>query len=132
MLSRSGLHLINRSLSSEFKRLELIYRQTNDLFSFQSRQVKEYTDMFRVLLACLAILVTGVLGSDSQPTCPAPYSTCPQGKEGAINVHIIAHSHDDVGWLATVDEYYYGKQITGVQYILGRVSHDFFYKLLFT
>ena len=86
--------------------------------------------MFKTLFAALAALVLGVLASYSQPTCPAPYSTCPQGKEGAINVHIISHSHDDVGWLATVDEYYYGKQIIGVQYILG-TAVDRVYRAVF-
>uniref|UniRef100_A0A2M4DMV2 Alpha-mannosidase n=1 Tax=Anopheles darlingi TaxID=43151 RepID=A0A2M4DMV2_ANODA len=56
------------------------------------------------------------------------YENCPAVKEGMINVHLVPHSHDDVGWLKTVDQYYYGSrnniQKAGVQYILDSVVEE--------
>ncbi|CAG2184268.1 unnamed protein product, partial [Oppiella nova] len=42
-----------------------------------------------------------------------------------LNVHLVPHTHDDVGWLKTVDQYFYGSrtniQKAGVQYIIDSV-----------
>jgi lysosomal alpha-mannosidase len=47
---------------------------------------------------------------------------CKTTEDNVIQVHLIPHSHDDVGWLKTVDEYYFGQhnniQWAGVQYII--------------
>ncbi len=54
---------------------------------------------------------------------------------GVINVHLVPHSHDDVGWLKTVDQYYLGSRRNGwqsweelhkagVQYILDTVTQE--------
>uniref|UniRef100_A0A8C3W8Z6 Alpha-mannosidase n=1 Tax=Catagonus wagneri TaxID=51154 RepID=A0A8C3W8Z6_9CETA len=55
----------------------------------------------------------------------AGYQTCPMVEPDMLNVHLVAHTHDDVGWLKTVDQYFYGiqndVQHAGVQYILDSV-----------
>lgn len=54
-----------------------------------------------------------------------PSSECKLPEGARVDVHLVPHTHDDVGWLKTVDEYYYGAnnsiQHAGVQYILDSV-----------
>ncbi|XP_046463564.1 lysosomal alpha-mannosidase-like [Daphnia pulex] len=56
------------------------------------------------------------------------YDSCTPSKPGVINVHVVPHTHDDVGWLKTVDQYYYGSktgyQRAGVQYIIDSVIKE--------
>lgn len=53
------------------------------------------------------------------------YELCPATQPSMLNVHLLPHTHDDVGWLKTVDQYFYGArndiQHAGVQYILDSV-----------
>jgi hypothetical protein len=63
--------------------------------------------------------IKSTLEFKSENQCPPAYSTCNLGIDGYTNVHIIAHTHDDVGWKSSVDELYYGIHHTGVQYIIG-------------
>ncbi|XP_033744944.1 lysosomal alpha-mannosidase-like isoform X2 [Pecten maximus] len=91
-----------------------------------------------MLLSLLLVFLGAVLplGSEARPQFTweseqvssvdkCGYNSCPQTRDDMINVHLIPHTHDDVGWLKTVDQYYYGDlnsiQTAGVQYILDSV-----------
>ncbi|XP_012143157.2 lysosomal alpha-mannosidase II isoform X2 [Megachile rotundata] len=59
------------------------------------------------------------------PVQTCGYQACPAVDPEKLNIHLVAHTHDDVGWLKTVDQYYFGSRTTiqkaGVQYILDSV-----------
>ncbi|KAH7518968.1 hypothetical protein FEM48_Zijuj09G0227800 [Ziziphus jujuba var. spinosa] len=58
------------------------------------------------------------------------YNTTQRIVPGKVNVHLVPHSHDDVGWLKTVDQYYVGanNSIRGacVQNVLDSVISSLF------
>ncbi|XP_041641943.1 lysosomal alpha-mannosidase [Cheilinus undulatus] len=65
------------------------------------------------------------LGQGTKQASTCGYESCHPTKPDMLNVHLVPHTHDDVGWLKTVDQYYYGDrndiQHAGVQYILDSV-----------
>ncbi|CAH1794207.1 unnamed protein product [Owenia fusiformis] len=67
------------------------------------------------------------LDQQDQPS-KCGYESCNLGKPDVLNVHLVPHTHDDVGWLKTVDQYYYGAkeniQRAGVEYILDSVVDE--------
>ena len=75
------------------------------------------------LVALVALLHNAVA---KDPVC---YDTAPKPRQaGVLNVHLVCHTHDDVGWLKNVDEYFVGSRQdiykAGVGYIIDSVVQN--------
>ncbi|CAH1101503.1 unnamed protein product [Psylliodes chrysocephalus] len=80
-------------------------------------------DLRVIILVCVSL--TGIVANPVKDENKVGCLVCHPVVDNKINVHLIPHSHDDVGWLKTVDQYYYGMntntQHAGVQYIITSV-----------
>ncbi|XP_011300932.1 lysosomal alpha-mannosidase isoform X1 [Fopius arisanus] len=80
--------------------------------------------VFLAVLGLLVIVQAGIFKRNSE-TRTCGYDGCPKTDPRKLNVHLVPHTHDDVGWLKTVDQYFFGArnniQKAGVEYILDTV-----------
>lgn len=91
-----------------------------------------YRTMLAVYLIAVIILSVSYPAADSRHVPAKPvkcgYEACPKIKPGYLNVHLVPHTHDDVGWLKTLDQYYYGSysniQNAGVEHIIDSVIQE--------
>jgi alpha-mannosidase len=78
-----------------------------------------------IAAAQLLLLLAVTTAAAAAAHRPPRYRTAAARDPAKLNVHIVCHSHDDSGWLKTVDQYYWGAnntiQVAGVQYILDTV-----------
>jgi len=69
--------------------------------------------MGRLLLLLLAVGVLTAASSRSGSSWRL-YNTTSAIQRGVVNVHLICHSHDDVGWLKAPHEYFQGSHVLGI------------------
>jgi alpha-mannosidase len=56
----------------------------------------------------LAVLLLLAAAAAREANGYVAYNTSAGTVAGVLNVHLVPHSHDDVGWLKTVDQYFVG------------------------
>jgi lysosomal alpha-mannosidase len=78
----------------------------------------------RRFTAALTILLATTATASLPP--PRPLNTTSRVVPGAVNVHLIPHSHDDVGWLKGPASYMFGAKDIGILPSLYYASGDVF------
>eukprot|EP00879_Flechtneria_rotunda_P012931 GHRR01013504.1.p1 GENE.GHRR01013504.1~~GHRR01013504.1.p1 ORF type:complete len:746 (+),score=240.71 GHRR01013504.1:364-2601(+) len=70
-------------------------------------------------------LLCGCLLASLAVAGAAEYNTSSSRDPNKLNVHLVAHTHDDSGWLKTFEQYYWGTrqdiQMAAVQHVLSTV-----------
>ena len=66
---------------------------------------KKYYGFFILSFIILIWFITALLTLPQAPRCDDPNDPI-INKPGKTTVHIFAHSHDDVGWIHTLQRYY--------------------------
>jgi len=72
------------------------------------------------IVSLLAICLIASPASPAGGGSSCGYEACHPTHPDLLNVHLVPHSHDDVGWLETVDQYY----VDQVQFILDGVVRE--------
>uniref|UniRef100_A0A1I8FAC3 Alpha-mann_mid domain-containing protein n=1 Tax=Macrostomum lignano TaxID=282301 RepID=A0A1I8FAC3_9PLAT len=80
--------------------------------------MKMHTALLPSLL--LLLLTAAEVPGAAATSASCGYNGCPAAVPRRVNLHIVPHTHDDVGWLRTVDQYYYYR----VQFILDNVIRE--------
>ncbi|GMT05125.1 hypothetical protein PENTCL1PPCAC_27299 [Pristionchus entomophagus] len=81
-----------------------------------------------LFLLLLGLVLNEASGAPQEPSCS--WNKCADWSkdDNIINVHIVPHTHDDLGWIKTVDQYYFGSKPdlvpVGVQYIYNTVIDE--------
>ena len=86
-------------------------------------QINFYCQQGRRMRTVVAVALLAFVSCCSAENCG--YESCHPTKDDRLNVHLVPHTHDDVGWLQTVDQYYVGiDHFNGVKYILDTVVQE--------
>lgn len=70
-----------------------------------------------IIVLCIGVIQAKPFFNYTEEATCAGYDACHTVYSDRLNVHLVPHSHDDVGWLYTVDQYYYKR----VQYTITTV-----------